>query len=150
MYEKKCSEQGFTLIEAIVATGIIGIGFVGVFSMTSASEEIIRKSLTKQILQMQAEQIFENIENDISNIDNYNFDLINCDDLDSTDTEITTVNLNKWCQRINGTVISPTTNDKRIITVTDFSEGGKIVDILFEAYNGQVQIAMKRVYDHAS
>jgi len=57
---------GFSMIEAMVATAVIGIGFVGVFSLTSFSEISMHKSTYREKLQLTANSIIEVMQYDIA------------------------------------------------------------------------------------
>ena len=149
--QRKCvgcnKSRGFTLIEAMVATAIMSIGFVGVYSLVAFSERSIRNSTVKQKLFMQANQIYEIIESDVENIDLYSLDLTVCNPLGPGDTATWQVRRFEWCSRLNGELGVATNNETRSITVTQMPDGRRVVHILLEDLNGDVQIVMKRVFD---
>lgn len=138
------SNQGFSLLEALIATAIMGIGFVGVYTLAATAELSLRNSVTRQKLQMQADQILEVIESDLTNIDQYNMSLKACVAPDGTETY--KVRRYEWCQRLTGEVGAAATNDTRSVAITTLADGRKVVSIVLESNNGGIQIVMKRVY----
>lgn len=135
------------MIEAMIATAIIGIGFTGVYSLVVYADITMRRSVDRQKLQMQANQILEIIESDLANITQYNaIDLTNCIQPDATATQKFVLRPYEWCQRLNAEVGSDT-GSTRIITVTDLGDGRRAVHIQLEAFDGEVQVVMKRAYD---
>jgi len=142
-YFKGC--KGFSLIEAMVATAIIGVGFVGTMTLTGVAQQSSNESILRQKLQMQANQILEIIESDIDNIDDYNLDLSEC----PASAGATTIEAREyeWCTRMENEAGAATANDTRTVTVTTLADGSKAVEILLEALGGRVQTIMKRVYD---
>lgn len=139
--------QGFSLIEAMVATAILGIGLTGVFSLTAYSEISMQKSLMRQKMQMTANQILEIMESDLSNIDSYSMNLTTCTD-PSPVTTTSLVRGYEWCLRLSDTVGAAQAGDTRSITVTTLGDGRKSVQITLEARNGNVQLFMTRVFDN--
>lgn len=139
-------QEGFTLIEALLATALLGIGFAGVYSMVSVSAQSMAHTVARQKLQMQADQILDIIESDLSNIDLYVKDLENCVDPNGApDTHL--VRAYEWCSRMNTEVGATNPADERSVDVTTLADGRKVVHVLLEAYDGVVQVAMKRTYD---
>ncbi len=148
------NEKGFSLIEALIATALIAIGFTSVLLANSASEIALRQSIARQKLQMQADQIINIIDADHANIDSYNFDFNNCPDSPPDEATSPTYLLREyeWCQRMNSEVIAPYASnpvDHRTITISNIASqpNQRIVDINLEAYNQKVQIAMKRIFN---
>ncbi len=136
---------GFSLIEAMIATGVVAIGFVGVYSLVVLSEQFTKWAIARQKLQMQASQMMEIMEADISNIDNYNLDLTNCVDPGAVTTTYL-VRGYEWCTRMQDEV-GAANGDTRSITITDTGDGKRSINILLEAYGGQAQIVMERVFN---
>ena len=136
-------ENGFSLIEAILASAIVGIGFVGVFTLTVFSERSIQESVAREKLQMQANQILEIIfESDQYN----NMDMTSCNAPDENATDTYIIRGYEWCTRLEGEVGSADTNDTRSISVITDAEGNKIVHIELETRNGEVQVVMNRSF----
>lgn len=140
-------EDGLSLIEAMIATVIVGIGFLGVFTLTTMSQHSMVNSIARQKLQMQANEIFEIIDYDQDNIDNYNLDLTVCNEPSDGETRLYLIRAYDWCSRMNGEVGSVTEGLVRKVEITDLDDGKKAVYVLLESNNGSVQIAMKRVFD---
>lgn len=142
--KENCSEKGFGLMEALIATAIVGIGFVGVYSLIALSEQFTKWAIGRQKLQMTANQILEVIEGDIANIDSYNLDLTTCTDPSpATDTYL--VRSFEWCTRIQDELGAAGTTDVRSITVT-VSGSNRVVLVVLEAYGARAQIVMERTY----
>lgn len=127
-----------------MATAIVGIGFVGVYTLAVMSELTLHRSVAKQKMQMQADQILATIEGDTDNIDQYTLTLTNCSAPEQTDTYL--VRQYEWCRRLNAEVGTATNSDTRTITVTTLVDGRKVVSILLGSDSGNVQVVMKRVY----
>lgn len=138
--------KGFSLIEAIVSTAVVGVGFVGVYTIVATSEQLMVRSMAKQKVQMIADQILDIIETDTDNIDSYAGDLGTCTD-PGTSTNQYDIRSFEWCSRIANEIGAPTANDDRTIAVTTLTDGRRVVHILLEGYNERVQIVMKRVFD---
>ena len=138
-------EKGFGLIEAMIATAIVGIGFVGVYSMIVLSEQFTKWAIGRQKLQMTANQMLEIIEGDISNIDDYAMTLTTCTDpAPATDTHL--VRGFEWCTRMQDELGAAGTTNVRSITITTVGTK-KTILIVLEAYNGQSQIVMERSHE---
>lgn len=140
-------DRGFGLIESLIATAIVGIGFVGVYSMVVLSEQFIKWAIARQKLQMTANQMLEVIEGDVANIANYTMTtaLTTCTDPSpATDTYL--VRGFEWCTRMSDEVGAAGITDTRSITVTATSATKNTVLIVLEAYGAQAQIVMERSY----
>tara|TARA_B100001564_G_scaffold359420_1_gene381138 strand:+ start:832 stop:1392 length:561 start_codon:yes stop_codon:yes gene_type:complete len=95
------SQSGFTLLEALVATVILAIGFVGTHLMVMVSERSARFATARQILQLQAEQIHEIIDSDLANLSTYTGgSLTSCDDANA---------IGDWS---SGPPVNPTPNQR--------------------------------------
>jgi Tfp pilus assembly protein PilV len=139
--------QGLTLIEALLATALLGIGFSGVYTMTAVASKSADLTIARQEMQLQANQILDLIESDLSNIDQYIMTLETCVAPDQGDTEKYQLRKYEWCSRLAGEVGVATASDTRSINVTTLADGRKVVHIILEAKSGNVQIVMKRVFD---
>ena len=69
------NQLGVSLIEAMVAAVVVGIGFVAVYGITTASTRILVNSMDREKGNMLANMIMEDIIVDVANISQY-------DDLD--------------------------------------------------------------------
>ena len=145
-FKNKHKSGGFTLIEAIVSTAIVGVGFVGVYTIVGTSEQMMMRSIAKQKAQMIADQILDVVETDLANIDSYAMTLGTCTDPGSSTNQYDIRGF-EWCTRITDEIGAPTVNDDRTIAITTLADGRKVVHILLEGYNERVQIVMKRVFD---
>jgi prepilin-type N-terminal cleavage/methylation domain-containing protein len=142
----KKNNSGFSLIEAMVATVIVGLGFTGVYTLTAFASKSIDESMSRQKLQLVANQIYEIIESDITNIDSYNIDLSTCTTPAQGATEKYITKAYEWCMRMNTEIGSVMANDSRAITVTTLSNQ-KAVELMLSANNGKSLVVMKRVYE---
>ncbi|MCB2081025.1 MAG: prepilin-type N-terminal cleavage/methylation domain-containing protein [Rickettsiales bacterium] len=140
-------EGGFTLVEAMVATMISGIAFAGVFSLTMLSTHHMEESVSRQKLQLMAEQMLEVIESDLENVDNYAMSFATCNAPGAGETALSDTRRYEWCQRLNGEVGAPAAAETRTITITTLADQRKVVHILLEAENDGVQVVIKRAYD---
>jgi prepilin-type N-terminal cleavage/methylation domain-containing protein len=149
------AERGFSLIESIVATAIISIGFIGVYSMVALSEQFTKWAMARQKLQLYANQMLDVIEADISNnsatptyITNYGtVNLTNCTD-PAPATATYLVRSYEWCTRMNANVAPATAGDIRSITVTQNPANSTEYWVLIrlEAYGAKAQIIMAKTY----
>ena len=138
------NEKGFSLIEAIIASAIVCISFVGVYSLVMLSEQFTKWAIARQKLQLIANQIFEVIDGDVANITNYNLNLATCTNPGAS-TTIYLVRSYEWCTRMQNELFAAGATDVRSITVT--ASGTKyIVLIRLEAYRAKAQIIAERVY----
>ncbi len=136
--------RGFSLLESLIATAIVGIGFTGVYSMIVLSEQFTKWAIARQKLQLYANQMLEVIESDIANIDSYNLSFTTCTDPGA----VTTVYLLRgyeWCTRMNAQMGAAGT-DTRSITITTPSTNKRNVLIRLEAYGAKAQVIMERSY----
>lgn len=144
---KRHKEKGFSLIESMIATAIVGIGFVGVYSLVVLSEQFTKWAVARQKLQMYANQIMEVIETDISNIDSYatTTALSTCT---NPSPAITThlVRKYEWCTRMTTELGAAGAGDVRSITITTPSAGNRDIIIRLEAYGAKAQVVVERIY----
>lgn len=137
-------DKGFSLIEALIATAIVGIAFVGVYSLVVLSEQFTKWAVARQKLQLVANQIFEVIDGDVANITNYNLDLGNCVDPGAS-TTTSLVRSYEWCMRMQSELFAAGATNVRTITVTA-SGTSYVVLVRLEAYGARAQIITERVY----
>jgi hypothetical protein len=147
-----CTEKGFSLIEALIATAIIGIGFVGVYSMVSLSEQFTKWAIARQKLQLYASQMLEVIEGDIAvngatanYMNNYNLSLTSCVNPGSSE-ETYKIRAYEWCTGMNLNIAPATASDIRTITATNNSGNKWSIVIRLEAYGTKAQVIMEKIY----
>lgn len=141
-------QAGLSLLEAMVATAVVGVAFAGIYTLTGFSNIHMDRSIAKQKLQMQANQILDVIETDISNIDQYNnMTLTTCTAPGTGVTDKYIVRRYEWCTRMTNELGAAGANDTRTITVTTLADNRKVVHILLESDNGNAQIVMKRTFN---
>lgn len=141
------NSEGITLLEAVIATAILGIGFVGVYTISSVSMQTMDRSISRQKLQMQANQILDLIENDLTNIDQYNMlDLGACVVPDPMETQVSIIRSYEWCSRLAGEV-GAVAGDERSVNVSTLADGRRVVHVVLEANSSDVQVVMKRIFD---
>lgn len=139
----KC--KGFSLIEAMVSSAIIALGFVGVFSLVAASEGFTSRAIARQKVQLIADQMLEIIGTDLTNIDSYTMNLATCTAPTSTDQW--DVRGYEWCIRLQNEIGDAGTTNTRTITVTTLTGDRRVVSIFLEGYNQTVLVVMKRIFD---
>jgi len=139
----KC--KGFSLIEAMVSSGIIAMGFVGVFALVSASEGFTARAIARQKVQLVADQMMEIISTDLANIDSYAMDLSTCAVPATADQWV--VRGYEWCIRLQDEIGAAGTNNTRTITVTTLTGDRRVVSIFLEGHNQTVLVVMKRIFD---
>ncbi len=140
------NSKGFTLIEAMVATAVFGIGFVGVYTVAATSEQIITKSIERTKTQMIADQILDIIETDFANIDSYAMNLATCVDPGASVNQYD-IRGYEWCIRLQAELGDVMASDSRTITISTLADGRRVASILLEGHNEKIQIVMKRVFD---
>lgn len=143
---KKKLNSGFSLIEAMVATAIIAIAFTGVFSLTIYSADTLQSAAKRQKMQIMANQIFETIEGDFANIDNYNLDFTTCPMPTTDQTQAYHTNRYKWCRMLNDFLGIPRAGDIRNISVAA-SGTARTVNITLQGVGGTPEIVLKRIYE---
>ncbi|MCD6035891.1 MAG: hypothetical protein K0R63_1632 [Rickettsiales bacterium] len=143
------TESGFSLVEAMVATAIIGIAFTGVFMLTAYSERVMRQAITREKLQMEANQFLDWIDADFANIDQYAVTWDDCTDPGAGATTIQ-ARLYLWCQRLEGELGPMTDADTRRIAITTEADGTKLVFIQLTTNGGMTEIVMNRSYGRSA
>lgn len=142
----KANLSGFSLIEAMISTMIIGVSFAGIYSIAIFSANNLNTSSDRQKLQLVADQIMEVIESDVSNIDFYDMDFTTCNAPNSGETEDYHQYRYKWCRMLNDSLGNPATGDEREISVSTTSDG-KLVHIKLESRNAETSVVMKRIFN---
>lgn len=139
--------SGFSLIEAMVASLLIGISFVGVYGYTSFSSRFLNSSSERQELQLIADQIFNVIDTDKTNIDQYETNFHTCTAPTSGQTQKYITYKYKWCQMLYSKFGIAGTSDVRNIDVSNIS-GGKLVTITLQTKGKRSQVVSKKFYDN--
>jgi type II secretory pathway pseudopilin PulG len=148
-------KEAFTLIEALISVAISAIGFAGVMALVSTSNTVMNDTIDKEKLKFQNTEILEALNADQANIMDYNGkDLSNCTQIVSPvgkDEQL--LNLQKWCNKLQGEVGSKRTQDRRIIRVERRMVGVApnqnpvfIVSLELNAKNSKKSVYMKRVF----
>ena len=121
--------QAFSLVEAMVATMIMGIAFAGVYTMVAFSESNLQSSADRQKLQLIANQMLEIIRSNKENIDDYdNMDFTSCNPPAQDQTEDYHDHRYKWCRMINDNFGSAADGQTREILISDVSVQQDYVD----------------------
>jgi hypothetical protein len=131
----------------MVATAILGVAFVGVYTLVMLAERSMRNAIAKEKLQIVANQILEVIESDLTNVDSYNLNLKVCTAPGASPQTYQTRSY-EWCRRLNGEVGAAVAAETRSISVTTWANGQKVVSIILQAKNAAVEVIMKRAYDN--
>lgn len=143
----KIKDDGFSLIEAMIATLIMSITFAGVYTMAGYSSISLKNSIDRQKMQLIANQILESISSDYANIDSYNnMDFITCTAPTGAQTQTYHQNRYKWCRMLNDAVGTPAVGDTRKITIVT-SGTSRIMSIVLQSRLKNAQIVIKNVYD---
>ncbi|HCR86546.1 MAG TPA: hypothetical protein DIV86_07715 [Alphaproteobacteria bacterium] len=137
---------GFSLVEAMVASLLIGISFIGVYGYASYSTTFLTNSSERQDLQIIADQIFEVLDTDRANLSSYATNFNSCSSPTEGQTEKYHTYKYKWCQIMQNKFGTPSGSDVRSITVSNVA-GGKLVTVTLQAKNKRSQIVAKKFYD---
>ena len=146
------SEQGFTLIEALVSLAIFSIGFSGLFFFFGMSQSTIDRSDKKLYVSLMADNIVETIVAETRRLSSdtlnpfvtpasYNADLSNCGAYPVSDVRYT------WCTDLNslvGPLNSSSGLETRAVTVRLSPPNAIIVDVNFVVESGVVQTSMSK------
>ena len=148
-------KEAFTLIEALISVAISAIGFAGVMALVSTSNTVMNDTIDKEKLKFQNTEILEALNADQANIMDYNgIDLSNCSQITvAAGKDEQLLNLQKWCNKLQGEVGSKRTQDRRIIRVERRMVGVApnqnpvfIVSLELNAKNSKKSVYMKRVF----
>ncbi len=135
---------GFSLVEAMVATLLLAIGFTGLFALTATSTTTLDKAFLRQNLEMQANSILEQIEQDAESASLYTLDLTDCTPPEDPNPQ---ANLRViWCEQLNAATGDAQANDVRSITARVDGET-TILTVHLTALDGDISVAIRRLYD---
>ena len=166
---KKNSEKGMSLIEALVSTVIISIGFIAVFQMVSYSIQSIdvsnERTKTTYLTAMVAEDIIADKFADLSGKklyehmvdkrpttgDRNSWEMANCSDgtaLSSATANVLDEKTNKWDKRFSTRRIKcdPNAPNRKSFKIFDICSSDcfyKNSDIHDKIYFGKMQVAIK-------
>ena len=134
---KRYREEGFTLIEALVAAAILAIGFAGVYGLVQGSNTFFEKSLAKEQRRFLHTEILDYVGLRYwhkHSIEKYNLIVLDdvCDQWDPQIFEEDEVNkLTRWCVRIKDEESRTLSNQNtsRILLVSRNSNGVWVVRI---------------------
>ena len=93
--DSKLKEKGLTLLEALVATAIVGIGFIGVNQMISYATSSMDRALEANKINFLSETAVEDIMGDTNNATNYNFTQ-NCTKSTFGSSDLSSKKKTKW------------------------------------------------------
>ena len=166
---KKNSEKGMSLIEALVSTVIISIGFIAVFQMVSYSIQSIdvsnERTKTSYLTGMVAEDLIADKFADLSGKklyehmagnrpttgDRNSWEMISCSSgsaLSSSTTNVLDQKINKWNNRFSTRRIKcdPNAPNKKSFKIFDICKSGCDYvndDIHDKIYFGKIQVSIK-------
>ena len=144
------NEKGLGIIECLVAAVIVGIGFVAVYSLSTASTNILLSSIEREKGNMISNMIFEDILTDIASIrtcpTTCNYHNLNFTTPASGTTNSHDVKRTKWNTRSNTVFGSATTNDVRLIEVEQIGSTTKFtITVSIASRDGRATNEFKRV-----
>ena len=114
-------QKGVTIIEAIVAAVIVGIGFVAVYGLTTASTRTLLSSIDREKANMISSMIFEDLITETAEIrtcpTTCNFNNLVFTEAGANATDSWEAKKSKWFLAANSALGPPTANDVRLISV---------------------------------
>ncbi|HJL66149.1 MAG: prepilin-type N-terminal cleavage/methylation domain-containing protein [Arenicellales bacterium] len=148
-------QTGFSLLEVVVAMGIVAIGFVGVYGLVGLSDRALQETVDREQMVMRAGQILEEIGNEMvvnanSQLASFNKDLMqtNCNTLTDANAVIER-RLRQWCERLNDYLGPPDgmqPNNQRRIFVTN-QPNVRLVKVTLSTKNGGSQVSVVRRFN---
>ena len=141
------NQNGVSLLEAMIAAAVIGIGFMAIYTLSITSTTILMSTLDREKGNMIANTVFEDLITDTPNLLSYhNMDFKTVGQGSASHIAKKT----KWAQIASKRFGSPQTNDKRHIQVVKKSVAGKdifIVTIDLATRGGKAKNQFKRVFN---
>ena len=99
---KNKKQKGTTLLEALIATAIIGIGFIAIYQVTAFSVASLDRSIEKNKINFLSEMAVEDMLGDKVNIKNYSFSET-CNHSKRSASNLSDEQKNKWRDKFNAT-----------------------------------------------
>ena len=119
------SQKGVSIIEAIVAAVIVGIGFVAVYGLTTASTRTLMTSIDREKANMISSMIFEDLITETAQIrtcpTTCNFNNLDFTEAGANATDSWEVKQSKWFLATNSAFGTATENDIRLINVNQIN-----------------------------
>ena len=141
------NQSGVSLLEAMIAAAVIGIGFMAIYTLSITSTRILMGTIDREKGNMIANTVFEDLITDIPNLLSYhNMDFTTVGQGSASHTTKKT----KWAQLASKRFGSPQNKDKRQIQVVKKSVAGKdifIVTIDLATRGGKAKNQFKRVFN---
>lgn len=147
-------QQGFSLLEALVAVAITSIGMAGIYAMVNASSARLDNTQQRGGLQAVAAEILGVLEANVSELSGFAQVLTDCATLDGrigaalSDTNKALM-LN-WCQRLEAEQGGTSAQTTRVITVGDVVRADgvafHVANVELTDGEGQTRVAVKRVF----
>ena len=148
------SQDGFTLVEALLSVAIFAIGFAGVYTLVGVSDRVMQNGLEREELNYQANEIIETLHLDVDNLAEYD------DDLETTAASRSARasrgkkeqqnRLDRWDNRASGEGGTKKNRDNRRIRVVKRKVGGRDVNVVaveLTTRDGTNSIWLKRVFN---
>ena len=141
------NQSGVSLLEAMIAAAVIGIGFMAIYTLSITSTTILMSTLDREKGNMIANTVFEDLITDTPNLLLYhNMDFTTAGQGSASHLTKKT----KWAQIASKRFGSPQTKDKRLIQVVKKTIAGKdifIVTVDLATRDGKAKNQFKRVFN---
>lgn len=138
----KYGQLGLTLIEGMVAAAVVGIGFVAVFNLSTASTNILMSSIDREKGSMLTAMIMEDLLTDATTINEcattcpyHNMDFKIPPGSSSPGGTKSAKKQTKWNAHANKLFGSPTVLDKRLITFEQTTNTSSVFIITVEIHS---------------
>ena len=93
---------GLTILESLVSTAIVGIGFIAIYQVTAFQVASLDRSIEKNKINFLSEMAVEDMLGDKVNIKNYSFDEA-CNHSKRSASNLSDEQKNKWRDKFNAT-----------------------------------------------
>jgi len=144
---KKKSQKGIALLEALIAAVIVGIGFAAVYGLSVTSTRVLLSSIEREKQNMLATMIYEDLITDKANLISYHNQ--NFKQTSNSSTKSVKDMLNKWKSSADKKSGTASTNDVRKISVVKKTGSGKgdyyVVTIDLASRDGKAKNQFKKV-----
>ena len=142
--------RGIGIIECLVAAVVVGIGFVAVYGLSTASTNVLMSSIEREKANMLSNMIFEDILTDMANIKTCPttcpYNEMNFKSSASGSTNTYDIKQTKWNTRSTALLGTATTNDVRLIEIDKVGATSKFeIKIKIHSRNGRVKNEFMRV-----